>query len=346
MIFNITYRDNDGKSQMMQIAANDRADAFRQLEERHISPIKVEEAACKAKNRAPRQPFSYKSSSSVLFTVIVAAFVIIIAALIAWMLWPQEKAKEETHTQEKKTTSITEVTPAPPSPPKPEPPPKDDRIIGKRGIPIETYGHKTYRDERGVLRYEGGLRVYDPNRPSRKLQARVGPPDIFPHSSENAIAAIITMESGDLIVGDLEYGDDFIEDFNNSLTNKITYSKDDTEYVRQVKDAVVEVKKELVQMMKRGEDIAQVMNEARNDLRNLFMYRQEIMAMVSETADSEETTDSEVKDIIEAANIMFREKGIKEIDDNEFIRMSIILERERARQDGETVDDDFEEEVY
>ena len=208
------------------------------------------------------------------------------------------------------------------------------QIMGKRGLPIETYGHKTYRDERGVLRYEGGLRVYDPNRPSRKLLTK-SLPELFPHSSENAIASIMTIEPGDLIAGEIEYGDDFIVDFNESLSHEIEYSEDDTEYTRHVKDAVKAVKKELYGAMNRGEDIAKIMNDAMNDLRNMARYRQEIMAMVSETADSEDAPDEDVKDIIKAANMMFRERGIKEIDDNEFIRMSLILERERNRPAGD-----------
>lgn len=212
---------------------------------------------------------------------------------------------------------------------------KDTRLIGKRGLPIETYGHKTYRDERGVLRYEGGLRVYDPNRPSRKLQTKESPPEIFPHPSENAIASIMMIEPGDLMVGELEYGDDFIVDFNESLSHEIEYSEDDTEYTRRVKDAVKAVKKELHEAMNRGEDIAKIVNDAMNDLRNMARYRQEIMAMVSETADSDDAPDDDVRDVIKAANIMFRERGIKEIDDNEFIRMSLILERERNRPAGE-----------
>ena len=212
---------------------------------------------------------------------------------------------------------------------------KDTRLIGKRGLPIETYGHKTYRDERGVLRYEGGLRVYDPNRPSRKLQTKESPPEIFPHSSENAIASIISIEPGDLIVGELEYGDDFIVDFNESLSHEIEYSEDDTEYTRRVKDAVKAVKKELHEAMNRGEDIVKIVNDAMNDLRNMSKYRQEITAMVSETADSDDAPDEDVKDVIEAANVLFRERGIKEIDDNEFIRMSLILERERNRSAGD-----------
>ena len=219
------------------------------------------------------------------------------------------------------------------------------QIMGRRGLPIETYGHKTYRDEHGVLRYEGGLRVYDPNRPSRKLQTKEAPPAIFPHSSENAIAAIMTLTPGDLIVGEFEYGDDFIVDFNESLSHEIEYSADDTEYTRRVKDAVKAVKKELREAMNRGEDIAQIMNDAMNDLRNMAKYRQEIMAMVSETADSDDAPDEDVKDIIKAANMMFRERGIKEIDDNEFIRMSLILERERNRPAGDPVEGGDNEEM-
>ena len=74
---------------------------------------------------------------------------------------------------------------------------------------------------------------------------------------------------------------------------------------------------------------AQAMNDARNDLRNLFMYRQEIMALVSEESDKEDSSDNDVEDIIKAANEMFREKGIKEIEDGEIVRWNLIMEQRR-----------------
>ena len=281
----------------------------------------------KTPNRGDKKPSALRG--------LVCGGIVVLGALAAavWLFSAGETPPPQGE-KVKESRRIKEVAPVPapkakeikPEKPKLSP----TQVMGKRGIPIETYGLKTYWTN-GVLRYEGGLRVYDPNRPSKKVELRPPATEIFKRHSLNAIASIISHEPGDLLVGDLEYGDDFIKDFNDSLSEQIEYGEDDTEYTRQVKDAVKEVQKQLHEMMNQGKDIAEVMNEARNDLRNLSMYRQEIMSMVSETADNEEASDSDVEDIIAAANQMFRDKGVKEIGENEFVRWSLILEQRRNR---------------
>lgn len=287
---------------------------------------------------------SAKAPSASKGIFIGLAIAVPIVALLIWAFSNDggETRKDAASTKER--GRIKEVTPAPAPKAKPQeekPKLSPTQVMGKRGIPIETYGLKTYWTN-GVLRYEGGLRVYDPNRPSKKVELRPPAPEIFKRHSLNSIASIISHEPGDLLVGDLEYGDDFVKDFNDSLSEQIEYGEDDTEYTRQVKDAVKDVQKQLHEMMNQGKDIAEVMNEARNDLRNLSMYRQEIMSMVSETADNEESSDSDVEDIIAAANQMFRDKGVKEIGENDFVRWSLILEQRRAK--GEAKNEPVKEE--
>ena len=99
--------------------------------------------------------------------------------------------------------------------------------MGRKGIPIETHGLKTYWDN-GVLRYEGGLRVLDPNRPSAKPFVPKSY-SIFKHSSLDSIASLINLRPGDFISGDVEYGDDFIKDFNDSLAEEIKYEEGDSD---------------------------------------------------------------------------------------------------------------------
>ena len=259
----------------------------------------------------------------------------------AWILLSQtSRSRSDIDSEVRKTGAgglIAEAKPAAApkaektEPATPRPRLSPTQVMGRRGMPIETYGFKTYWTN-GVLRYESGQRVYDPNRPSEKISLRPPVLEVFKHSSLNAIASLITISPGDLLVGDLEYGDEFIIDFNDSLTEPIEYEEGDTEYTRQVKDAVKEARKNLYEMMNQGKDIAEAMNDARSDLRNLSLHRQEIMAMVAETAEDESAADDDVADIITAANALFREKGIKEIGDNEFVRWSLIMEKRRGEK--------------
>lgn len=332
MKFKVLYRQKNGERIEKSFEASDRHQLFSVLKEQGIETVIRIDTLNDKEDRKKRFSSNLPTISpkAVKFGFLI---VILIAAGIAAFFYfnaekpsaPEKPKKTKVTARPKVHTTSNKVQKAEVKPSKASRP----KLIGKKGLPIETYGLETYRDERGVLRYKGGLRVYDPNRPSQKLSLPSKEVKIFKRDSENAIASIILHQPGDLIVGEFEYGDDFIKDFHESLSEDIAYEETDTEYMRGVKDAVKEIKKELKAMMDRGEDIAQAMNDARNDLRNLFMYRQEIMALVSEESDKEDSSDNDVEDIIKAANEMFREKGIKEIEDGEIVRWNLIMEQRR-----------------
>ena len=266
--------------------------------------------------------------------LIAGAIVVLGAAVAAWWLWPTGESAGETPPPRTKQR-IKEVTPA--AAPKPEVE-KEDVIIGSRGLPINTYGKKIHKDENGVWRFETGQRVPDPNRPSERIELKsMGTPKIFAFSCENEIAALLDVEPGEMIM-DVEYGEDFVADFRESLKEEIRASGDDDVRVRGMKDAVIEVKKDLLARLNRGEDIARYMTEARNDLCNLHLYREELRHQVVDLLeDGESVADKDVKDLIDAANTMLRDKGVKELEDNEFVRQSLILERKEMERENAAI---------
>lgn len=126
--FSVTYRDNDGRQQAVQISAEDRNSLFEELARRGISAIRVEEASGKAK---PRKQTPASKSSNGVFKGIVAGAIVIIAGLVVFVVMRPSVQDEERSEQPKKPKeSVTEVAPPAPSPvrteqveekPKPEP---------------------------------------------------------------------------------------------------------------------------------------------------------------------------------------------------------------------------------
>lgn len=237
-------------------------------------------------------------------TRIVFALLIVGCAVVVWFaLRPTDEESAATPSQ-RKTGSIKEVKPTAPA------------VKVKEDAPVavdetETPRTQTYFDEQGIERYPGGARV------PRKNPNKVSFPDRravkWTFDCEDEISALIDMEPGDVVVGDIEYGESFIVDFNNSLTNKIVVSAADDPYSRRLKEGVIAAKQDLYDAMQRGEDIAQIMTDTRREMRNLFEYKSLLEEEISAIRDSGEYTDENIYEFVEAANKMLEDKGIPPI---------------------------------
>ena len=192
----------------------------------------------------------------------------------------------------------------------------------------KTDGTKTYIDKAGIERYPGGARV------PRKNPNKVTLPDRravkWTFDCEDEICALVDMEPGDIVVGDVEYGEKFIVDFNNSLTNKITMSDDDDEYSRRLKEGVIAAKQDLYEAMNRGEDIAKIMTDTRRDMRKLFEYKSMLEEEISQIRSSGDHSEDEVRDFVNAANVMLSQKGLSPI------RMPRMILNKFKREKGGT----------
>lgn len=179
----------------------------------------------------------------------------------------------------------------------------------KKGTPIPD---KVQPDERGVLRYPNGQRWVDPN--DLHIVKHPEPRKIFKHSSENQIAVLLQLDPtrmAPFLIGKRRpYGDRFVVDFNNSLADKIEINNDDSPEDRELKEAVIGAKQDLYAAMQRGEDVAQVMNDAQRELDLMATCYNDVKAEYQKMLRDENVSDDEVEVFVEAANKVLADRGI------------------------------------
>ena len=147
---------------------------------------------------------------------------------------------------------------------------------------------------------------------------------IFAHESENKIAALISIEPGTQLFGTQVYNERFKEDFMKSCEEPIIITEDDDEFTRQLKSTIIELKIELRDRMRAGEDICQIMADSRKELQRLGMVRREIEKMMKDEVRAKATSDDDIDDYIKAANILLESKGIAPIKINPVLRRSLM----------------------
>lgn len=170
---------------------------------------------------------------------------------------------------------------------------------------------RTYRDARGVLRYEGGLRVPGQRPLARPIELGAHRPKVFRHAAEEHISWLLDMKVGEPVVGDYAYGDAFRRSFRESLGEPVEVLDTDDARTRELKAAVQETKEELRRRMEAGEDVAEIMNDALDEHRRLARYRRELQERLREIRADAGTYDGrDVEDFTKAANELLAREGL------------------------------------
>ena len=266
--------------------------------------------------------------------VIVGAVAILCAAVAAWWLWPTGETRQDAASTKK--TLIKEVSPVVVTQQQEQIPAKPVRL-SKKGTPIP---ENVQPDERGILRYPGGLRWVDTNDLHRVQHPRKR--KLFTHFSDNQIANILTMDPVRMpvfMVGKrIKFDDRFVEDFKASLTNPEIIDKNDTPEEAEVRKAVNETKAELKARMDAGEDIAKIMNDAQAELDRLCLYRNELKKEIDRVNRDETISDADVEDYVRAANMMLEKQGIKTFAMPKLMkrqaRLQLLRERRAPKPSG------------
>ena len=196
---------------------------------------------------------------------------------------------------------------------------------------------KTYVDKRGILRYEGGLRVVKKIVKPPEDQMNSNGPHLFENNAEHEILGLMTTEPGTFMI-DVKYDKrTFEKAFVESLKHTIEVLPDDTPEVREQKLAVIEAKAALEAAYKRGEDVTEIMNESRGELVRLNRYRDSLIEMASENLSKDGTTDKDLDEYVDAMNKMLKDNGIREIKHKELARSVLRYRRnaEAARKAAE-----------
>ena len=147
--------------------------------------------------------------------------------------------------------------------------------------------------------------------------------EIFDTKAENEIAMFMTMVPGEGLVGSPDYGESFRDEFLKSCETPIIIDEDDTEYEKQLKREMEELKIDLRQRMRNGEDICEIMAETREEMMRLGVVRQQIEGEMRELL-SESASAEDFEDCIEAANRILEAQGIAPLRINPIVRRNMM----------------------
>jgi hypothetical protein len=261
--------------------------------------------------------------------LIVVSFVVlllIVVALIAWLMFPSaentgnDESKPKTtkvvttkKTKEKETpkvaTNVVKIAKAKSEKPKERPPQRVGEIRD---------GYRLLCD--GTLHRVLGVVTNTPGKFSIADKT-------FKHSADVELGNLLMVEPGDDLLGDtagMYRG--FNKEFDEALAEPIEYSDDDTPIQREMKQAVNELRKELKDRRANGEDIEKIMEDTRNQLKELSLYRQELEDEVRKLS-TDDLTQKDYEDLVEAANQMLKERGIKPLEMPSTVRHAIRLRK-------------------
>ena len=268
--------------------------------------------------KKPKVRINYKALVGVGFVLLVS--------VIAWLMIPADENIENTESssktkriattkklKEKKTlkatTNVVKQTKAKSGKPKERPPQRVGEIRD---------GYRLLCD--GTLHRVLGVVTNTPGKFSIADKT-------FKHSADVELGNLLMVEPGDDLLGDtagMYRG--FNKEFDEALTEPIEYSDDDTPIQREMKQAVNELRKELKERRAKGEDIEKIMEDTRNQLKELSLYRQELEDEVRKLS-TDDLTQKDYEDLVAAANQMLKERGIKPLEMPSTVRHAIRLRK-------------------
>jgi hypothetical protein len=285
-----------------------------------------------------KTPQKKKANRGVRPLVLACAALVAVAVvgIIVWLVMVGESPTQNAEpTKVKKAAAIKTV--APDLEPikrvvKEEPP---SIRTNRWGEVVKRQKPETYVDERGILRYKkGNGRV--PNPDDFKNPTRIstrGNMHEFKHPVENEIAALIMAQPGEPLVGEPDY-DALKRDFVNALIDKIEIDEEDSELDKELKQNVEDLKKDLAERVKNGEDMAEIFREARRELQQSAQFKQNIDDLVLEQLYNPEISDEDLTTTFEAANKMLESKGIEPMSEKRMLRARSRMLRAQERRNA------------
>lgn len=146
---------------------------------------------------------------------------------------------------------------------------------------------------------------------------------IFENRSDNEIAGILMANPGEAVVGTKRYDKWFEKQFLKSIETPIEVSPDDEPWQADLKKLVMQARLELKEAHDKGEDIATIMSESRQQLQDLAKYKQSVKQIYAQNI-KECATEQEVADLQKAVNVMLEEKGCAPMNFTPLTKMRLM----------------------
>ena len=259
---------------------------------------------------------------------ILAGLVVCVLALgVLYFLRDAEKPAAKK--AEKKPTVIKEVTPA---------------VAPTNAVPAKPKVNVEIRklEDGRIMKYVNGKKAWmfpredyhGPIHTTKVSHVETLAEKTFKNYADRHIASLLTIRPGSVVIGTPDYKRFFVEEFLKSYKDPFIIEPGDTPEQKELKKAVAEVKGDLMARHKAGEDIAQVMIDTRNELRNLAAFKREIDEQVRKFAFEKGTTSEELESFVQQTDKMLEGRGIKPNGIRGMLKRQ--LEIMRARESSNT----------
>ena len=257
-----------------------------------------------AAGKKPAKRAGSKSLSPAFKGALALVLVCVIGAVVFLLVsGGEEKVKESKKV--KATGMIETVTPAKARSVDSPVEEKASRVVvtNEFGIPLLPNGKPSRLfPEPAPSKY--GVTTTNVSRLNQEIEVRT-----FKQPTDMQIAFMMNAELGD------EFGDgldtrNFTYNFLKSLETPIVIEPEDDEEVRNLKQLVIDTRKELKERYDRGEDIEHVVEDTIAELQRLGRYKTELQKQLDELSRDPTMTEEQMNDYLEAANKMLEEKGI------------------------------------
>lgn len=263
-------------------------------------------------------------------SAILGTLVFLGAGIVAWWLWCKPERGEDVRS-EKKISRIKEVTPAKAAKNSPASEKKKDPPGYYNGKPISESNRPPWMCPYHRIVDYGPSTVVDPG---EALLADYEKP--FSNSVDRKIAMFVGVEPGAPFLGDgAGLYNNFKERFLEAIKTPIVINRDDSDYVKELKQSVIDLRKMLKERHDKGEDIQKVMEDADRELRELGLYKEELRKQVDSICSGREITEQDVRDCVDAANTMLKDRGCSLLKFEDFYRRGLRIRSLRARQGGQ-----------
>ena len=207
---------------------------------------------------------------------------------------------------------------------RPAPPPKSQPKAEEAAVDPNARPTKVGEVVNGYVMLPSG-RIHKPTGVVTNRVAEYGKSkySIFENRSDNEIAGILMANPGEAVVGTKRYDKWFEKQFLKSIETPIEVSPDDEPWQADLKKLVMQARRELKEAHDKGEDIATIMSESRQQLQDLSKYKQSIKQIYAQNL-KECATEQEVNELQRAVNMMLEEKGCAPINFTPLTKMRLM----------------------
>lgn len=209
---------------------------------------------------------------------------------------PQEKLA-------RKMQRVTKVK-SPPATNKPAAAPTDD----DDSIPVDERGRPLLTN---ILKNVPGRRTPRPVRIISSSGGTSGKTPIFHTMSDNHLEQLVNYQPGERFLAVVSPAE-IAHDFMVHVADKIEISPDDSPEVVERKRRYVEVREDIKKAIREGEDLEEMIVEARRTLDKIASMREEYIRALDE-AEKEGASDEELDDLATAATMLLKEHGANPI---------------------------------